>query len=118
MPGLIKLLKIYTDESAYFGDHKVFEVVATRARAAQVAGATVVKALLGFGHTPHEHRRHVLNDDQSVVIEILDEESKLRAFVASLSDLEHLGPMTLQEIEVLHWPAARAPEAAEPHGDA
>ncbi len=116
MPGLTKLLKIYTDESAYFGDHKVFEVIATRARAAQVAGATVVKALLGFGHTPHEHRRHVLNDDQSVVIEILDEESKLRAFVASLSDLEHLGPMTLQEVEVLHWPPTEVAETATPHG--
>lgn len=114
MPGPIKLLKIYTDEAAYFGDHKVFEVVATRARTAQVAGATVVKALLGFGHTPHEHRRHVLNDDQSVVIEILDEESKLRAFVATLVDLEHLGPMTLQDVEVLRWPSAEVAEAA-PH---
>ena len=85
---------------------KVFEVVATRARAANVAGATILQALVGFGHTPHQHRRHVLNDDRSVVIEIVDEESKLRAFVASLSDLEHLGPITLQDIEVLHWPAA------------
>ncbi|MEJ6788168.1 DUF190 domain-containing protein [Brevundimonas sp. BR2-1] len=106
MPVAIKVLKIYTDEAAYFGDHKVFEVVATRARAANVAGATILQALVGFGHTPHQHRRHVLNDDRSVVIEIVDEESKLRAFVASLSDLEHLGPITLQDIEVLHWPAA------------
>lgn len=117
MPGPIKLLKIYTDEAAYFGDHKVFEVVATRARTAHVAGATVIQALIGFGHTPHLHRRNVLNDDQSVVIEILDEESKLRAFAASLSDLEHLGPMTLQELEVLHWPLASPVETATPHGE-
>jgi len=48
----------------------------------------------------------VLDDDQSIVVEILDEESKLRAFVDSLSDLEHLGPVTLEAIEVLHWPCS------------
>ncbi len=109
MSGPIKLLKIYTDESAYFGDHKVFEVVATRARAANVAGGTVFQAIIGFGHTPQIHRRHVLDDVQSVVIEILDEESKLRAFVESLSDLEHLGPITLEAVEVLRWPSRSSP---------
>ncbi|OHC92281.1 MAG: hypothetical protein A2792_01355 [Sphingomonadales bacterium RIFCSPHIGHO2_01_FULL_65_20] len=103
MTGPIKLLRIYTDESAYFGDQKVFEVVTTRARAAGVAGATVLQALVGFGHSPRLHRRHVLDDDQSVVIEILDEEAKLRAFVETLSDLEHLGPVTLEAVEVLRW---------------
>jgi PII-like signaling protein len=52
----------------------------------------------------------VLDDDQSIVIEILDEESKLRAFVNSLSDLEHLGPVTLETIELLRWPK---PDQAE-----
>lgn len=104
MTDTIKRLRIYTDEAAYFGDQKVFEVVALRARAAHVAGTTVFRALFGFGHTSHEHRRHVLDDDQSIVVEILDEESKLRAFVDSLSDLEHLGPVTLEATEVLRWP--------------
>jgi len=106
MTDTIKRLRIYTDEAAYFGDQKVFEVVALHARAAHVAGTTVFRALFGFGHTTHEHRRHVLDDDQSIVVEILDEESKLRAFVDSLSDLEHLGPVTLEAIEVLHWPSS------------
>ena len=34
MTDTIKRLRIYTDEAAYFGDQKVFEVVALRARAA------------------------------------------------------------------------------------
>lgn len=111
MSDPIKRLKIYTDESAYFGDHKVFEVVTARARAAGVAGATVVRALVGFGHTPREHRRHVLDDDQSVIIEILDAEPRLRAFFESLSDMEHIGPVTLEAVEVLHWPAAKSADS-------
>ena len=97
----MKLLRIYTDEAAYFGDRKVFEVIANRAREAKLAGATVLMALLGFGRTAHVRTRHILNDDQSVVIEIVDEDAALRSFVASLSDLPEVGLITLEAVEVL-----------------
>ncbi|MBI2260904.1 MAG: DUF190 domain-containing protein [Caulobacterales bacterium] len=111
MPDPIKLMRLYTDEAAYFGDRKVFEIVTERARSAGVAGATVLRALVGFGHTPHLHRRHLLDDDQALIIELLDQESRLRAFLETLSDLEHLGPVTLEAVEVLRWPQ---PTSAEP----
>lgn len=101
MANSMKLLRIYTDEAAYFGDRKVFEVVATRAHEAKMAGATVVQALFGFGRSTHEHRRHFLEDDQSLVIEIVDEDARLRAFAATLNDLHGIGLMTLEAVEVL-----------------
>lgn len=104
MPSASKLLRIYTDEAAYFGDHKVFEVVARRARESGLAGATVLQALLGFGHTPHLHARRLLEDDQSVVVEIVDEEHKLRTFAQSLVDLPDIGLITLEAVEVLRRP--------------
>ncbi|HEX7886032.1 MAG TPA: DUF190 domain-containing protein [Phenylobacterium sp.] len=104
MSGKTKLLRIYTDEAAYFGDRKVFDVIATRARDAKLAGATVLMALIGFGRSAHLHTRHVLDDDQSVIIEIVDEESRLRAFVASLADIPDVGLVTLEAIEVLALP--------------
>lgn len=113
MPDPIKLMRLYTDEAAYFGDRKVFEIVTERARAAGVAGATVLRALVGFGHKPHLHRRHLLDDDQALIVELLDHESRLRAFLEILSDLEHLGPVTLEAVEVLRWPDA-AVESVKP----
>lgn len=101
MTEQIKLLRIYTDEAAYYGDRKVFEEVALRARKAHMAGATVLQALLGFGRTVHEHRRQLFEDDQSLVIEIVDEDPKLRDFAASLSDISGIALMTLEEVEVL-----------------
>jgi PII-like signaling protein len=109
--GTAKLLRIYTDEAAYFGDRRVYHVVALRAREAQLAGATVLQALLGFGHTPHLHVRHILDDDRSVVIEIVDDEDKLRAFAASLADLPDIGLITLEAVEVLHQTARSGPTA-------
>lgn len=95
------LLRIYTDQAAYFGDQRLYEVVAIRARTAGLAGATVLLALVGFGRTAHVHRRHVLEDEQSVVVEIIDKESKLRAFVESLTDMGDLGLVTIEPVEVL-----------------
>jgi PII-like signaling protein len=101
MPAAARLLRIYTDEAAYFGDRKVFEVIAMRAREHRLAGATVIKALIGFGHTAHMHTRHILDDDQSIVIEIVDDEDRLRRFVELISDLPEIGLITLEAIEVL-----------------
>lgn len=101
-----KLLRIYTDEASYFGDRKVFEVVATRARDAKVAGVTVLQALVGFGRSAHVHRHHILEDDQSLVIEIVDEDARLRAFVASLADVTGIGLMTLEVVEIVGGEAA------------
>ena len=101
-----KLLRIYTDEAAYYGDRKVFEVVATRARDANMAGVTVLQALFGFGRSAHVHRRHVFEDDQSLVVEIVDREDRLRAFVSTLHNVTGIGLMTLEIVEIIGGEAA------------
>ncbi len=99
----VKLLKIYVNEGAYFDDRKVFEVVIARAHVAGLAGATLLQALAGFGSAPVRPYRTLFDHDQSLVIEILDEEPTLRSFVDSLSDLDQLGPVTLEAVELLRW---------------
>ncbi|KQX19659.1 MULTISPECIES: DUF190 domain-containing protein [unclassified Sphingomonas] len=96
-----KLLRIYTDEAAYFGDRKVFEVIASRARDVKMAGVTILEAMVGFGRSAQVHRRHVLESDRAVVIEIVDLDSALRAFVEGLSEIEGIGLMTLEAVEIL-----------------
>ncbi|WP_137788323.1 DUF190 domain-containing protein [Sphingomonas sp. 3P27F8] len=96
-----KLLRIYTDESAYFGDRKVFQEIAVRAKDARLAGVTILEALIGFGKSAHIHQRHVFESDRAVVIEIVDLDPSLRAFVESLSEISGIGLMTLEAVEVL-----------------
>lgn len=104
-------LSIYTDEGAFYGDRRLYEVVATRAREAGLAGATVIVALVGFGRSSHVHRRHVLEGDQSVVIEVIDQEFALRAFARSLADLTDIGLSTLEPVEVLIFGSSHAARA-------
>jgi PII-like signaling protein len=98
---IMKLLRIYTDENAYFGDRKVFELIAERARDAHLGGATVIEAMIGIGQSAHTHRRHILENDRSVVIEVVDEDARLRGFIATLRDLTGIGLVTLEAVEVV-----------------
>ena len=104
-----KLLRIYTDEAAYIGDRKVFEYVASLARDRKIAGLTVLEALIGFGTSAHVHRRHVLESDRAVVIEIVDFEDALRAFVTDLDDVPDIGLITLEAVDILGGKSAAEP---------
>ena len=112
MSKIMKLLRVYTDESAFDGDRKVFEVIASRARDSHLAGVTVLEALIGFGRSAHLHRRHVLENDRAIVIEIVDEEDRLRRFATNLSDVPGIGLATLEAVEVL--PLGLEPVSAPP----
>lgn len=102
MQGIIKLLRIYTDESAYYGDRRVYEEVAQRVRDFGLEGATVLQAMFGFGRSSHLRRKHVLEDEQSLVIEVVDQESRLRDFAATLADIPGIGLVTMEAVEVLY----------------
>lgn len=101
MTKAARLLRVYTDESAYVGDRKVFEYVTALARERGLAGATVLEALMGFGHSAHLHRKHVFENDRALVIEIVDGEDKLRAFAAELAGVPGIGLVTLEAVEIL-----------------
>ena len=103
-----KLLRIYTDEAAYMGDRKVFEYIAALARDRQLAGVTVLEALLGFGSSAQVHRRLVFENNRALVIEIVDFEDALRAFVAMLDDIPDIGLITLEAVEVIGGKAMKA----------
>jgi hypothetical protein len=97
------LLRIYTDERAIVGDRPLFELIVERAHAAGLAGATVLRGRLGYGRSTliHSHRLFGLADELPLVIEIIDVEPALRAFTDSISDLDKIGVITLEKVEVL-----------------
>ncbi len=107
-----KLLRIYTDESAYYGDRKVFQEIAARAKDARLAGVTILEALIGFGRSAQMHQRHVLESDRAVVIEVVEEDECVRAFADQLSDIPGIGLITLEAIEVIGGALLLRPQAS------
>ena len=105
-PKQAALLRIYTDESARAGRKSLFEAVVSKARDDGLAGATVLRGPMGFGHSQRIQNASIINLSANLplVIEIVDEEEKLRAFVASLdSSMNSVGLVTIEKVEVLHY---------------
>jgi len=110
------LLRAYTDEAASCGDQLVADMIVRRAHDCGLAGATVLRGRSGYGSGSEIHAHHLfgISDNPPLVIEIVDEEDKLRGFVRQLADLRDIGLITLERVEVVSRSSARP----VPDGDA
>jgi PII-like signaling protein len=104
-PQEAMLLRIYTEEGKRDGDGPLYEHIVMKAREAKLAGATVLRGPMGYGQTAVLHTAKILDLSAKLplVIEIVDAEDKIRAFLASLDDLPDLGLVTLEKVEVVHY---------------
>ena len=87
--GQAVLLRVFIGESDKVGHLPLFEVIVKKAREAGLAGATVLKGVLGYGATDHIRTTKILDlsADLSMVVEIVDEETRIAAFQPTLSAL-------------------------------
>ena len=91
------------------GARPLYESVVLKARDAGLAGATVLRGPMGYGHSHRLHNANILDLSANLpmVIEIVDAEDKLRAFAATLAGMRDIGLVTLEKVEVLHYGHAK-----------
>ena len=103
------LLRIFIGESDRLGHLPLHEAIVKRARTEGIAGATVLKGVLGYGASDHIRTSKLLDlsGDMPMVIEIVDEESKVEAFrpvIAEMMDASGKGGLvTLENIRVIRY---------------
>lgn len=83
------------------------------ARKAGLSGATVFKGIEGFGGHSVVHAARVfdLSTDLPVLIEIVDTEEKIAAFIPVIDGMVHEGLVTLESIEVIHYKSGSPKES-------
>ena len=107
--GQAVLLRVFVGESDKLGHLPLYEAIVKQAHDADLAGATVLKGVLGFGATARIRTQKILDlsSDLSMVIEIVDEEEKSAAFQHILSGIFEAarcgGLVTLENIRVVHY---------------
>lgn len=107
--GQAVLLRVFVGESDKLGHAPLYEVIVRRARDADLAGATVLKGVLGFGASAHIRTQKILDlsSDLPMVIEIVDEEEKIAAFQNTLSELFEEAKcgalVTMENIRIMHY---------------
>jgi len=104
-PQQAMLLRIYTEEGKMNGRRPLYEDVVMKARDAGLAGATVLRGPMGYGLHAKVHTAKILDLSAKLplVIEIVDEEDKLRGFLGVLDSMGELGLVTLEKVEVVHY---------------
>jgi PII-like signaling protein len=108
--GTGKLLRIFVGESDRHGYQPLYTAIVERARAAGLGGATVFKGIEGFGGHSVVHAARVfdLSSDLPILIEIVDSEERIRAFLPTLDGLVREGLVTLETVEIIHYRAGKA----------
>lgn len=104
-PQSAQRLRIYLGESDRHHHQPLFEAIVLKAREAHLAGATVLRGPMGFGHSSHLHTAKILrlSSDLPVVIEIIDSPEKVQAFLPTLQPMLQGGLVTTDTVQVLHY---------------
>jgi PII-like signaling protein len=110
IPKEAQLLRIFIGEAQRHDGKPLYEAIVLKARELHLAGATVLRGGLGYGHTSHLQTAKILrlSDDLPLVIEIVDSEEKIKAFLPVLGGMMASGLITLENIQVVQYGAAPA----------
>jgi PII-like signaling protein len=110
LPKEGKLLRIFIGESDRYEGIPLYEWIVRRARESGLAGATVLRGLEGFGAHSRLHTAKILrlSSDLPIVIEIVDTEEKIEAFLPSIDDAIDEGLATIEKIEVRFYRSGSA----------
>src|SRR5262252_9859557 len=107
------LLRIFLGESDRWQHRPLYEAIVLAAREAHLAGATVLRGPMGFGKSSRLHTAKILrlSMDLPLVIEIVDSEEKLNAFLPVLDEMMKGGLVTLEKVRVIDYRGAPPAEA-------
>jgi PII-like signaling protein len=110
------LARIYVGESDQWHGRPLYEAVVHLLRDRGLAGATVLRGIEGFGAKQHIHTTRILSlsSDLPVLIEIVDQEDRLRAVLPDLDAMVTDGLITLERVEVIAYRAAGSQHEVEP----
>jgi PII-like signaling protein len=99
------LLRIFIGEQDKFHGKPLYETIVIKAREAHLAGATVLRGSMGFGHSSRLHTAKILrlSEDLPLVIEIVDAEEKINAFLPVLDTMMGSGLVTMEKVKIVQY---------------
>lgn len=99
------LLRVFVGEADRHGGRPVYEHIVRKAREMGLAGATVVRGIMGFGAASRVHTAKLLrlSEDLPVVVEIVDTEANVERLLPFLDDVVEEGLVTMEEAHIIKY---------------
>ena len=109
LKGTGTLLRIFVGESDTWHGAPLYQAIVRRLREEGIAGATVIRAIEGFGAKSHLHTARILrlSEDLPLVIEVVDTEEHIRQVLPLLDEMVGDGLVTLEHVEIVTYRAGR-----------
>jgi uncharacterized protein len=103
LPRDVVLLRIFIGEADEHEGAPLYEKIVLKARAAGLAGETVLRGPLGYGKSSHLHSAKILrlSLDLPMLIEIVDRDEKIQAFLPVLDGMIGGGLVTLEKVQAI-----------------
>jgi len=105
IPHDAMLLRIFFDEEDKFGQLPLYEAIVAKAREMHLGGSTVLRGAMGLGHSSRIHTTKTLrlSHDLPIVVEIVDSQEKIDAFLPVLDEMMPSGLVTVERVQVLQY---------------
>jgi PII-like signaling protein len=111
IPREATLLRIFIGEDDKHQGRPLYEAIVLKAREVHLAGATILRGPMGFGHSSRLHTAKILrlSEDLPIIIEIVDGQDKIDAFLPVLDTMMGSGLVTLERVQVLQYGSGSRP---------
>ena len=106
--GAARRVTIYIVESDRWHGMPLYHAIVLKARETGMAGATVIRAIEGFGATQRVHAAHLtdLSSDLPVVVEVIDSVAHIEHFLQEVDPMMRGGLITVEDIQEYVYRAA------------
>jgi uncharacterized protein len=101
------MLRVFIGEDAKFQRRPLYQAIVLKAHEAHLAGATVLRGVMGFGRSGRLHTWKILRlyEDMPLIVEIVDTEEKIKSFLPTLDAMMPSGIVTLERVQVSQYRA-------------
>lgn len=103
--GQAKMVRIYIGEEDQWHGKPLYQAIVESMRSHDLAGATVYRGILGYGahRRFHSTSRFSMSRDAPIMISVVDEEQKIRAYLPLLDDMVQEGLVVLSDVDVIKY---------------
>ena len=100
-PTPAKILRLRFSEHDRYRGRPLYEAIVEKCREMHIAGATVYRALEGYGETAEVHRSHMLTHDLPIVVSIVDSAENIARLLPAVEEMMDKGLIAMSDVEMI-----------------
>jgi hypothetical protein len=105
LEGKAKMLRVYFGEDDKWQGKPLYRAIVEKCRELDIAGATVLRGIAGYGASTLIHRTHLLSfsSDAPLMVTVIDSEEQIQKLMPFLDQVFGEGLIAISDVEVIKY---------------